>query len=233
MHRLLRTGILITFGMLIVGIISGCGDDPPEKVTDPPHPKDDMQSRPKIEVTVDPGSERHIPNNAAFTLTFNEEVMSVVVNGTPASGSGVSWKWHDPNPLSFGPLWLKIGWTNRDGSRGATIVGGYTVADVHWLPPEIVDGTVIDGAVGVNPAPINAGGFRFDFDVPIMGTLKLTDEAGVDLNWIGTVVGTTAKLTAIAGQELGHDTTYKIEIDVQDAAGDRLQETITFRTKPE
>lgn len=233
MHTLLRTGALIRFGILIICIIAGCGDDPTEEITDPSHPKDDIQSRPKIEVMVSPGPERHIPNNEAFTLTFNEEVMSVVVNGTPASGSGLSWKWHDPYPLPFGPLLLKIRWTNRDDSNGITVVGGYTVADVHWLPPEIVGATIIDGAVDVNPAPINAGGFRFDFDVPVTGTLKLTDEAGVDLNWIETVADTTATLTAIAGQELVNDTTYMIEIDVQGAAGDRLQETITFRTKPE
>ena len=35
MRKLLRAGILIIFGMLIIGIISGCGDDLPEEVTDP------------------------------------------------------------------------------------------------------------------------------------------------------------------------------------------------------
>ena len=67
---------------------------------------------------------------------------------------------------------------------------------------------------------------------PVTGTIKLTDEAGVDLNWVAIVAGQTATLSAIAGQELVNETTYKIEIDIQDGAGNRLQETITFVTKP-
>ena len=89
-----------------------------------------------------------------------------------------------------------------------------------------------DGANDVDPAPINAGGFRFDFDEPVTGTIKLTDEAGADLNWIANVAGQTATLTAVAGQELVNETTYKIEIDVADGAGNPLQTTITFVTKP-
>ena len=60
----------------------------------------------------------------------------------------------------------------------------------------------------------------------------ITDEAGVDLNWVATVAGQTATLTAVAGQEMVNETTYKIEIDVQDGSGHPLQTTITFVTKP-
>ena len=88
-----------------------------------------------------------------------------------------------------------------------------------------------DGAVNVDPAPINAGGFRFDFDEDVIGTVRLTDEAGVDLNWTSAVVGSAATLTAIAGQELVNETTYKIEINVADRSGTRLKTTITFVTK--
>ena len=98
--------------------------------------------------------------------------------------------------------------------------------------PSITDGTVADGTVNVDPAPINAGGFRFDFSEDITGTVKLTDEAGADLNWIASVGGQTAILTPVAGQELTNETTYKIEIDIDDAAGNRTQATITFVTKP-
>ena len=88
------------------------------------------------------------------------------------------------------------------------------------------------GAADVNPAPINAGGFRFDFDEPVTGNIALTDEAGEDLNWIATVAGQTATLTAVAGQELVNGTTYKVEIDVRNGANLPLQVTITFVTKP-
>ena len=37
MHRLLRAGILITFGMFIIFIISGCADDVPTKDVDHDH----------------------------------------------------------------------------------------------------------------------------------------------------------------------------------------------------
>ena len=74
--------------------------------------------------------------------------------------------------------------------------------------------------------------FRFDFDERVTGTIKLTDEAGADLDWIGIVVDQTATLTPVAGQELVNETTYKIEIDVQDGSGNQTRRTITFITKP-
>ena len=78
----------------------------------------------------------------------------------------------------------------------------------------------------------NAGGFRFDFDESITGTINLTDEAGANLNWIANVAGQTATLTPVAGQELVNETIYKIEIDVRDGADNALRTTITFVTKP-
>ena len=224
MHRMLRTAILITFGLLIIGIISGCSDNPPEEVTDPPQP-------PAITVMVDPASGGYIPSNAEFALTFDEGVVSVTVNGTPATGSGLNWKWSAFPVLPYGSVMLRIEWKNRDGSKGSETVGPYEVAD-NGDSASIASGTVADGDADVDPAPINAGGFRFDFDEGVTGTIKLTDEAGTDLNWIGTVAGQTATLTAIAGQELVNETTYKIEIDVKDGEGNGLQVTITFVTKP-
>ena len=62
--------------------------------------------------------------------------------------------------------------------------------------------------------------------------IKLTDEAGTDLHWQASIAGQTATLTTVAGQELVNQTTYKIEIDVHDGAGNQTQATITFVTKP-
>ena len=232
MHRLLRTSSLITFGMLIICIASGCADDPPEEVVEPPQQKDDVGPPRATMVVVDPPPEvEHTPTNTEFTLTFNQEVVAVMVNGIPVQGSGLVWKTY--LPLDVGPgQTLKIKWENRDGSMGIKFVGPYLILDVHGVPPVITSGTIADGAADVDPAPINAGGFRFDFDEAVTGTIKLTDEAGVDLNWIASVAGQTATLTAIAGQELVNETTYKIEIDVQDGAGNPLRVTITFVTKP-
>ena len=170
-----------------------------------------------------------IVTNTEFTLKFNEEVVAVTVNDTPASGSGLNWKWSAHPALPYGSVKLKIEWKNRDGSKGFRIVGPYSVADNGGEPPVITNGTVADGDADVDPAPINAGGFRFDFDERITGTIKLTDEAGADLNWIANVVGQTATLTAVAGQELVNETTYKIEIDVRDGASESNARDDYFR----
>ena len=127
---------------------------------------------------------------------------------------------------------MNIKWVNQDGSTDTIEVGPYLILDLHGEPPVITSGTVADGDADVDPAPINVGGFRFDFDERITGTVKLTDEAGADLNWIANVAGQTATMTAVAGQEIVNETTYKIEIDVRDGAGNSLQATITFVTKP-
>ena len=234
MHGLLRAGLLITFGLLILCIASGCGDNR----MDPPQSEDDVGPPSATEVVMDPpprstdGVVYYTSPNTKFTLTFNEGVIAVTVNDTPASGSGLNWEWSAQPVLPHGFVTLKIKWTNRDGSGGFATSGPYKVADVHHVPPEITSGTVADGDADIDPAPINAGGLRFDFDEPVTGTIKLTDEAGADLNWVGTVAGQTATLTAVAGQEMVNETTYKIEIDVRDGADFPLQRTITFVTRP-
>ena len=236
MHRLLRAGILITFGLLILCIASGCGDNR----MDPPQPEDDVGPASATEVVMDPTPRRartdgvvyRIPPNAEFALTFDEGVVSVTVNGTPATGSGLNWRWSAQPYLPDGFVTLTIKWTNRDGSGGFATSGPYEVGIVELDLPIIMVGTVFDGDVDVDPAPINAGGFRFDFDEEVTGTIKLTDEVGADLDWIGNVAGQTATLTAVAGQEMVNETTYKIEIDVQDGDGSGIPVTITFVTKP-
>jgi len=220
--------------MFIICIIGGCGDNSPEDVTDPPQSADDIGPASATEVVIDPPPRGNvvIPQCIEFTLTFNEGVVAVTVNETPATGSGLNWEWFGGS-LSEGTSILKIMWTNRDGSTAFAEAGPYhVVSGCPGEPPYIASGTVSDGANDIDPEPINAGGFRFDFDEPVTGTIKLTDEAGADLNWIANVAGQTATLTAVAGQELANETTYKIEINVQDPVGNGLQATITFVTKP-
>ena len=155
----------------------------------------------------------------------------MTVNGVPATGSGRNWS-VSPTLLQGDGQTLNVLWTNRDGSFGSQVDGPYTVRIPDTTPPRITGWTVANGAVDVDPAPINAGDFRFVFDEDITGSVKLTDEAGADLNWIASVAGQTAMLTPVAGQELVNETTYRIEIDVQDSDGNPLQTTIIFITKP-
>ena len=100
MRRFLRAGFLTMFGMLIISIIGGCGDDSPEEVTDPRQSEDDVGPASATEVVMDPPPRArtdrvvyHIPPNTKFTLTFNEGGIAVTVNDTPASGSGLNWTW--------------------------------------------------------------------------------------------------------------------------------------------
>ena len=234
MCKLLRAGILITFGLFVIGIIVSCGDNPPEEVTEPPQPEDDVQSPPAITVMVDlpPRPIAYLIQGEELKLQFSEEVMSVKVNGRSATGAGRDWRVYSDHVPYGKAEFLTIKWINRDGSKDYSTVGPYAVVDNSGEPPEITSGTVWDWEVDVDPALINQGGLRYDFSEPVTGTIKLTDEAGVDLNWVATVAGQTATLTAVAGQEMVNETTYKIEINVQDGAGNRTQGTITFVTKP-
>ncbi len=247
MYRMLRTTILITFGLLVIGIISGCGDDSPEEVTDPSSPTTSEATPPRTDglydvpppntalpFTIDllPGAE--IPPNTQFSLIFDNPgvaVAAVTVNGVAATGSGTNWTVSLTLPEGDGQA-LNVSWIYPDGRSGSQAVGPYTVRVPDTTPPRITGGTVTDGTVNVDPAPLNAGGFQFGFHEAITGSIKLTDEAGVDLNWIANVAGQTATLTAVAGQELVNETTYKVEIDVHDGASNPLQVTITFVTKP-
>ena len=242
MQKLLRAGILITFGMLTICIIGGCGDDSPEVVTNPSNPTASETTPPRTiedppphtgpRVLVDPPAGAEIPPNTQFSLYFDDTgVVAVTVNGFPATGADRNWISSPILPEGDSQT-LTVIWTYRDGSSGSQTVGPYTVRAPDTTPPRITSGTIADGSVDVDTAPINAGGFRFDFHEDVTGSIKLTDEAGADLNWIVNLAGQTATLTPVAGQELVNETTYKIEIDVHDGEGNPLQTTITFVTKP-
>ena len=177
-----------------------------------------------------PGGD-YIPTDTKFTLTFDASVLEVWVNDVHARGSRN--KWQVANVLEQGVGQdLDITWVTQDCTWYSQRVGPYTVADIQVGPLEITHGTVFDGESDVDPATINIHGIWFDFNEVVTGTLKLTDEAGVDLNWTGIVRDKTAILAVVGGQELVNETTYKIEINVQDGTGNGLQRTITFVTKP-
>ena len=236
MHRLLRERLLITFGILILCIASGCfpdddfEDDEYEEVCHPLYPEEDELPPSATVVEVIPPPHATLAPDQAFNLKFDQGVVAALVNGYVATGSGLNWTVSPA--LSDGVLFFNIMWENRDGSTGYQDVGPYFFSSPDVPPPVIVGGTVRDRDRNVDPVPVNLVGFRLDFNEPITGTIKLTDEAGNNLNWIANVVDWTVTLTPVAGQELGNGTTYKIEIDVQDDAGNPLVTTITFVTKP-
>ena len=242
MHRMLRTTILITFGMFIICIVGGCSEDSPEVVTVPSNPTtsrgtpsglDDIPPHQMLGgVDPAPGG-APIPPNTQFSLIFDQAVVAVTVNGVAATGAGDRWTVSPILPQGEGQN-LNIIWTNRDGSKEYKIVGPYAVRVPDTTPPRITDGTVADGSVNVDPAPLNAGGIEITFDEEVTAFIMLTDEAGADLNWSVVVQGrmATLHLRPITGLELVSETTYKIEIDVHDGAGNQTRMTITFVTKP-
>ena len=189
-----------------------------------------LKSAATVEVDPAPGGGA-IYSDTGFILRFDAEVVAVWLNDTPAVDSGFDWKVAPPLRVGAGQT-LNVKWVNRDGSTDTAEVGPYDIFDNGGEPPAITSGTVEDGDADVDPAVMNAAGFRFDFDEPVIGDIRLTDEAGADLRWVGTVMGHTATLTPVAGQELVNETTYKIEIIAKDGSGNELHVAITFTTKP-
>ena len=236
MQKLLRAGILITIGMLIICIIRGCADDAPTEDVMALPPLEGVAAAlsppPAHTVKVYPDPCIPVFPDTQFTLTFDEGITAATVNDTHATGAGRNWMVMPG--LEVGTARLNIEWFNRDASRGATTIGPYVVRAAPEVleSPAITGGTVRNGEVDVDPVPINASGLLFVFDEPVIGAIKLTDEACADLNWAGTVDDRTAALTPVAGQELANNTVYKIEIDVKDGEGNRFRATITFVTIP-
>ena len=236
-HKFWGVLALIISIMFVAFMVTGCGgdgnndDDAAANDDDDDAAAEEEGPPSATTVTVDPAAGATVPSNQQFSLVFDQGVTAATVDGTPAIGSGLNWT---ASPaLAQGSATLNIGWTNRDGSTGSLAVGPYTIDDPDVEAPMIAaGGTVADGDADVDPAPINAAGFRFDFDEAVTGTIKLTDEAGADLNWTPNVSGQTATLGVVAGQELANETTYKVEIDVQDGSGNATTTTITFVTKP-
>lgn len=145
----------------------------------------------------------------------------------------VNWASSNPHVAAISPTGL----VTARGNGQTTIIasaGGLshtvTITVPDTMGPSIVSGTVSDGAVKIDVSQINAIGFRFEFNEPIIGNIKLTDEAGENLNWIANVLGQTATLTMVPGKELVDARTYKIEIDVKDGADNKTTQTITFVT---
>ena len=201
---------------------------PPSNLPSPPPVKEDVGPPPATDVHMFPVPGTTITSDPQFVLTFNQGVIAATVNGFSATGSGLNWS---VSPvLAGGSVSLDVRWANRDGSTGSKAVGPYTVRDPDRTPPRIVSGTVANGEIKVNPRPINAGGFRYDFDEPVTGSIKLLDGSGIALNWIANVDARTARLTPFAGKKLLPESAYSIEINVQDAAGNPSQIHIVFVT---
>ena len=154
-------------------------------------------------------------------------------NNNPIAGAEVRWESQGPSIATVNSTGLVTARGNGQTNIIASSSGLSRLVTINvpdTTGPSIVTGTVSDGALKVDVGPINAGGFRFDFDEPIIGNIKLTNERGVNLNWTSNVLGKTATLTVVPGKELVDETTYKIEFDVRDGLGNERRQTVTFVT---
>ena len=201
---------------------------PLSNLPSPPPVEEDAGPPPATDVEVSPVPGTTILPDPRFVLTFDQSIIAATVNRFSATGFGLSWRVFPT--LAVGSVFLNVEWTNQDGSTGSKVVGPYAVREPDTTPPRIVNGTVANGEIKVNPGLINGGGFRYDFDEPVTGSIKLLDVSGIALNWIASVAGQTATLARATGQQLLPASTYFIEINVQDAAGNPSQIRIVFVT---
>ena len=107
-------------------------------------------------------------------------------------------------------------------------------------PAQITDGTVFDGQADADPEPINANGILFHFDRPLRKySIDLRLHNGATLGWLprGLVepenpVGHIKIMPTEGFPLLEFDTTYQIDIFVEDFGCWTSEFTIGFRTKP-
>ena len=212
--------------------------DPPsetqtqDQMQDPPsetQTQDQMQDPPSETqtpsaslVSASPSS-GDISEDDSITITFDNDPGDVTTSAGTVAGSGTYWTISGPFPV--GALTLTITWTNGDGSHTLT----YNVVASDNTSPSISTSSTADGAVDVDPESVSNSGITITFDEPVTGELVLTTN-GVNVGWTATINGNTIKISANAGQELSHETTYLISGTVRDSAGNRTEVSITFTT---
>ena len=87
MQKLLRTLAVIMAAMLVVFMV-GCGDDE----TGEDDGEDEAVEQPSATTaTTSPAAGSEVAPNASLTITLDEAVDGVTVNGTAAAGSGKTW----------------------------------------------------------------------------------------------------------------------------------------------
>jgi len=140
--RLTNIAILTIAITLAVIWIVGCAEE--EKLT----------GATVTAVTPPEGSE--IPADQEIAITFDNPASDVIVNGTPATGSGKSWKWKGDLTDKTG---ISIIWKSEDGSLGSKTVA-YKVKSTGTEVTTSDGGEIIIGKDGAEMALIPAGEFQ-------------------------------------------------------------------------
>ena len=169
-------------------------------------------------VSIDPAVDSLLTVDGSLIVTFDNPPEDVTVSEGTATTDGNTVK--ITGPFTPGDLELIITWS--DGSLPFT----YTVAEPDTEAPSITGGTVSDGDTGVD----RRATIEIEFSEEVTGTIALHTEAGIDVGWIGTVEGDTARLELVEGKELNPETEYVVAGTVEDAAGNETEIKIAFTT---
>ena len=229
MQKLLRTLAVIMAAMLVVFMVGCGGDEPSEEEGEEgttPQPS-------ATTATTSPAAGSEVAPNASLTITLDEAVDGVTVNGTAAAGSGKTWTLNLAGlNLPAGSATLNIGWTNKDGTAGSGSVALTIQAEADTTAPTITDTPVSNGDKDVDPAGLNTDGISITFSEDVSpGDISISIEGGDALNWLDEWSASSVTIVPAKGAELGNETTYEIKVSAADASGNELSETISFTTK--
>ena len=229
MQKLLRTLAVIMAAMLVVFMV-GCGGDE----TGEDDGEDEAVEQPSATTaTTSPAAGSEVAPNASLTITLDEAVDGVTVNGTAAAGSGKTWTLNLAGlNLPAGSATLNIGWTNKDGTAGSGSVALTIQAEADTTAPSIDSSSVSNNDKDVDPAGLNTDGISITFSEDVNeGDISISIEGGDALNWLAEWSANSVTIVPAKGAELGNETTYEIKVSTEDGAGNKLDSTISFTTK--
>ena len=211
---------------------------PPPPRTNTPKPEDgeeDGDVAPSATTAnTAPAAGSEVAPNASLTITLDEAVTAVTVNGTAATGSGKTWTINlGVLNLPAGSATLNIGWTNKDGSAGAGASVALTIqAEADTTAPAIDSSTVSNNDKDVDPAGLNTDGISITFSEDVTaGDISISIEGGDALNWLADWSANSVTIVPAKGAELGNETSYEISVSTEDGSANKLDATISFVTR--
>ena len=226
---MLKNFFIIVFILIACEFLFGCDEDVP---TPPGYESDNI--RPVLLAT-SPSSDSVIAFDGILTMTFNEQMGSVTVNGSIAtnSGDGKTWKWI-ANGIAAGVSTLKISGADVAGNKLDDVSISLIVSSPDTTAPYIVANSCIpiNGATDVNPEAVNARGSIIIVFSETMSEVKCVSFEPGDAKVITGFLDRTFGFSFTAGYQLGNDMTVKAKLTGKDKAGNALESTIyTFSTR--
>jgi hypothetical protein len=178
-----------------------------------------------------PAEGSEIAANQEITITFDNVATDVTVNGTPAAGSGKSWKWSGTIPE--GAQTLSVAWTNEDETSGSGTIS-YTVTAADPDPPVIASSDPSDGDADLDPEALNADGMEIKFEeADLKKATVIVSIEGEALKWAAELQddNQTVKVVMLKGGEIPYEAEVVLTVTAEDAAGNKMDEVeITFNT---